>query len=565
MNRLQAIAKAPQFPFLVALALYAALRIALLPTDGPLSGGFSHDSAYIAIVADEVRNGHGYVNPASWLVFLNPPDLPMPFHNANPGYVTLIAVFSKLFGADLFWSGFLISALSNVLLAAAVYLLVMPLSGSRVFAALCAGFTALFPANMTDSLNYLPDALTTALTILCFAFLVRQKYVWAGCFFGLAWLCRSTAVLCIPGILVYIVYRLNRTPAPWNMAIAQVGWAVHCGPQRAVDGASSRYANLLRFGLGQSRATMRALLGFGLASFVVASPWLAYTARVWGSPLRSDGTFYLLQNYYAEKSTQGDVARYWRTLTPPPSLTEVLRTDAPGLVRHTIKGIPVLFRNTLFQWAGGSKPKALLLLLLLGLGAVWSRKLLLTPEGLAAAVICLATFGVLCVRADSIEVRYLGPCTVLLFLWPLASLRHWSFQSLTRPGWAQGTTAVAAAAVLLVAWPLQDWKAVQQQRGINPATARTRTLALEVNESYAKGARVVARGPYFYTLFTGASALNVPYAPKRELLDYMRHYRAPFLLLDKQSTEISCGQLAPELRVRAEWQDEVLLELNDTL
>jgi len=64
--------------------LYAILRAVWVPSDGAVAGGFSHDSAYLSIVAEQVRLGHGLVNPAHWLLVLHPSAIPMPYHNANP-------------------------------------------------------------------------------------------------------------------------------------------------------------------------------------------------------------------------------------------------------------------------------------------------------------------------------------------------------------------------------------------------------------------------------------------------------------------------------------------------
>ncbi|MGH9800439.1 MAG: hypothetical protein ACRD82_08755, partial [Blastocatellia bacterium] len=51
-------------PMLVGLwVFYAIARVFLLPTDGAVVNGFSHDSGYISIVAERVRDGAGFTNP----------------------------------------------------------------------------------------------------------------------------------------------------------------------------------------------------------------------------------------------------------------------------------------------------------------------------------------------------------------------------------------------------------------------------------------------------------------------------------------------------------------------
>src|SRR5262245_30605503 len=106
------------------VAAYAALRLVLLPPGDPSLKGFSHDSAYITLVAQNLLDGRGYVNDAHWLVFLDPPALPIPYHNANPLYPTLIAGVSLITGLNPIAAGFAVSALSGVGVLAALLWLV---------------------------------------------------------------------------------------------------------------------------------------------------------------------------------------------------------------------------------------------------------------------------------------------------------------------------------------------------------------------------------------------------------------------------------------------------------
>src|ERR1035438_3035378 len=155
-----------------ALLLYSVLRVALIPADAAVSGGMTHDGAYLAIVADQVRTGHGFVNPAHWLLLLNPEKLPMPYHNANPGYPAAMAVLATLTGMNVVRAGFVISALSNALLALAVFALALHFTVRWQPAALAAAVTAAFPAMWMDSLHSVPDALCTALSMAAIAIAV---------------------------------------------------------------------------------------------------------------------------------------------------------------------------------------------------------------------------------------------------------------------------------------------------------------------------------------------------------------------------------------------------------
>src|SRR5207248_5813130 len=101
------------WPVWVGLGLYAAARLALLPADPEVVPGFSHDSNYIAIVANNLLAGRGYVNDALWLVFLQPEQLPMPFHNANPLLPTAVAGVVWATGQSAAWAGLAVSAVSS--------------------------------------------------------------------------------------------------------------------------------------------------------------------------------------------------------------------------------------------------------------------------------------------------------------------------------------------------------------------------------------------------------------------------------------------------------------------
>src|SRR5712664_592271 len=79
---------------IIAVSVYILLRIVTIPAHPESTNGFWHDSAYLTIIARNLLAGRGYVNDAHWLVFLNPDTLPMPYHNGNPLYPTLMAVIS---------------------------------------------------------------------------------------------------------------------------------------------------------------------------------------------------------------------------------------------------------------------------------------------------------------------------------------------------------------------------------------------------------------------------------------------------------------------------------------
>ena len=193
-------------PLLGALAL-GALRLSLLPLDTDLSLAFSHDSAYVAIVARNLLHGKGWVNDASWLVFLHPARLPMPYRNANPLYPLVTALAARICGISVVKAGLLVAALASVGLLLATYFLVSHYLKRPGIALPIAAAVTIFPPLWEDSLRMLPDSLHLALLMAGIAFFVRAERplcaVAAGILLGAAWLTRSTAALAAPALAVY--------------------------------------------------------------------------------------------------------------------------------------------------------------------------------------------------------------------------------------------------------------------------------------------------------------------------------------------------------------------------
>ncbi len=492
------------------LLIYAILRTIWVPSDGAVSGGFSHDSAYLSIVSEQVRLGHGLVNPADWLLILHPRALPMPYHNANPGFPLLMAATAGMLHLDVVRCGFLISALSNVLLVFAVFEIVLHFAGNWRFAALSSVVVAVFPSNWIDSLSLLPDALSTSLAVAAIAVLICGRGPFAavitGLLLGTAWLNRSSAILTIPPILWWIFRTRPRV-------------------------AALKTAGCL------------------LAVFaVVISPWLIYTYQVWGTPFRSDAGIYLMQNYYAHL-LHGNVDQFWRSLDTQPPLAVVLETHPFDFVAFYLHNLPFLFYFMRASVSGWDKMVALLYLLFTALGFLRWRVYCRTPEFEAGALMLILTLGILDIRAQSFEQRYLGPALVLWVLWMLLALRdhlrslHWSLQA-----------ALAVVAILCGALvTYQDFRSFQFRTQADPILVAwrrdTRALASEV----VHGGRVMIQNPYFYTWFTGKTALSPPYASKGKMLAFMQYYRASYLALPTISMNYfyprATQQLAPELRL----------------
>jgi hypothetical protein len=467
--------------------IYLAIRVMLVPADATVSGGFEHDAAYLSIVAGEVRDGHGFVNPAHWLLFLWPKSLPMPYHNANPGFPTLMALVSMLFGVETARAALLISAAASALLALSVFILASRYTPDWRVGTFLTAFVILFPPVLTDSLSAVPDALCVALGVGSLAFAVRNEKTWtppaAGLLLGLAWLVRSSAIL----MIVPMMWWLFRT----------------------------------------RRDRVGSVLLFALAFAITISPWLVYTWQVWGSPFRSDASLYLFQDYYAQ-AYGGNVDRYWRSLEPPPPFGEILRRDAIGFAKFYFHNIPHLIYNAVAFLSGWSKSVAAVYLALAGYAAFYSRRFWKTPEFQAGALLLLLTLAVLNIRAYTYEARYLGSALILTLLWlALPFIPMLSRRPKGAVEWIG--VAIGLACVAVVAG--QDAAAFRKFAGPSEAMLTVRSQDRQLQKEVTGNAPVVIPSPYFFTLFTGQEALSPPNSGKLPLLQFMTKYSARFLAI----------------------------------
>jgi len=496
-----------------ALVGYSILRLMLLPADGAISGGMTHDGAYISIVADQVRMGHGFVNPAHWLLILNPPKLPMPYHNANPGYPASIAALATLTGMDVVRAGFVISALSSALLWLSVFALVLHYAGRWQPAALAAAAAAIVPAMWTDSLFLDPDAFCTALSVAAIAIAITRRglvgAVLAGLVLGAAWEVRSSAVL----VLLPLIWWLFRT-----------------NPRKKV-----------------LPSILLLLAGFVLAM----SPWLIHTQRAWGSPFRSDAGIYLLQHYSA-LPFGGDVDRFWRSLDMPPGLIQVLRHEPVRFTIFYVKGLPYFAYILLAELAGWNKLLAACYVLLTGFAGWTLRHSLGRPEFQSGALLVLLTLAVLAVRARGFELRYLGPAIVVWILFIFAAVRQ-RLAGIGVEGWTRSTAALGGVIVLsslMMAW--QDFSQLRVTTSISPDLVTLRDAYRGVAEELPPNARVLVSLPYFYTYYTGRTSLSPPYADKTKVLAFMSKYSARYMTLPTARLDYyypdTQRQFAPEIR-----------------
>ena len=510
--------------YLLVMTAYLLLRVLLIPTEADLTNAFSHDSGYLALVADNLVKGRGYVQEALWLVFLMPAALPMPYHNANPLFPTVTAAVTWLTG-DVFQSGFIVAAFASVLLLGAVIALFRPMVRTPWQAIGLASAVVLFPPVLTDSFLYLTDALCASLVIGSVAIINRTNsssaFFVAGGLLGLAWLTRAATVLVAPALLVYL---------------------------------------LLRFDLRTAASRLTVML---IAAVLISSPWLVHTKRVWGSFFRSDSGYAMVQVLAAKKSHQNSVVRFWHSTEAPASLgTFVL--DAPAaVIRQVTIGTFIIAKRTLGWWSMHSVPIALVLL---GGLLVWTfeRRRWWSPEAAAFTVFAVTTVVVLSIRAEEFEERYVDTLTILFAIFAVAGCwRAWQRSTRTlRPLCALALVVVWAALI-----PVGIVKTYSQTYAPDAALTAYRAAASEMDRRYAQGQPVVVgMVPYFYALETRSPALNFPDASDEFLLRYMDKYNARYVFLTRDELQFwrpswtSPSALPKGLRMRGVVADGFVFE-----
>ncbi len=511
------------WPCICAVVLLV-LRILLLALNTDLSNSFSHDSAYIGIVVRNLLHGKGWVNDASWLVFLNPDRLPMPYRSANPLYPLLTALAVKVLGISIVHAGLLVSALANAgLLLAAFYLVSYWLKDTRK-ALLIALAATVFPSIWQDSLRMLPDALHLTLLMAGAAFFVRGEKlslcIIAGIFFGLAWLTRSTASLMAPALAVYAFAAWGRRKAAFSLLLA------------------------------------------GAAALVTASPWLIRTARVWGSPFSNDtSSFALFQDIYARKYG-GSVDRYWRSPEPPPSPLQLVRTDGVTVLTATLTGIPKVFKAWLRAgWEEHYLPR-MVFVVLLGSAAIACRGFFPIAPLLASAAYAALQLAVMGVRGDSVEPRYLAPLTALAVLWLGCGIA--ALAAKRRASGVFRFVIIPCGLLLALYVPFQDAALARTFAAEDRADAHRRRVRRSISANITHLDPVIVVDPYFYSYDTGAQALSIPSSSDAYLLRYMEKYHAHWIILTADEVRFWkpgwLSQLPPWVRIRGVFDGNTLFE-----
>jgi 4-amino-4-deoxy-L-arabinose transferase-like glycosyltransferase len=505
-------------PLACALAL-AILRISLLPLYTAYSFGFSHDSAYIGIVARNLLNGNGWVNDGSWLVFLHPARLPMPYRNANPLYPLSTAITAKVCHISVVQAGFLVAALASVLLLLGTFYLVTYYLNRTGAALTIAIAVTIFPSIWEDSLRMLPDSLHLALLMAGLAFFVRaEKPLFAaaaGIVFGAAWLTRSTAALIAPALVVYAFMT-------WG---SRKGWA-----RLAITGA---------------------------VALVVASPWLIYSAHVWGSPFGSDSAYSVFQDFYA-RAYGGSSDLFWHSPIPPPGPLALLRREPGAVLIHTVTGVPKVLRIWLRAgWEDEYIPRIVFVIGLVAAAIVYRRRFREAPL-LASVVFMVTQIGIFAIRADTVEPRYLAPFTAFAVLWLCCAIAALPARRLHR------YVVIAGLAACAIYLTLQDARLVRQFTAENTETATWRRDRIRLSTTITNRDPVVVADPYLYSFDTGAQALSIPTSDDTYLMRYMDEYHTRWIMLTNAEVRFWKpqweSQLPSWLRVRATFKEGNLFE-----
>lgn len=482
-------------PMVGLVAVLGVVRIAAAFFQTVRDQAFGHDPSYLWIVARNALLGRGFVNDAHWLVFLDPDTLPIPYHNAQPLFSFLTATLART-GLDVTTSGYVVNAVAGVALVVAVAWLLRAFDVAWAWALAVGLVVTLWDPVGSLTFHYGTNALTMLFATLCFAAAlseVRFSAVWTGVFFGLAWLSRGDAILILPAVGLALLIRHGAATTAVRLAVA------------------------------------------GLSAAVVASPWLIHQWSVWGSPLRSDSSYYLVQDYVAIKQRGITVWEYWHSPVVPDGLTSVVASDPVAFVVHTLEGVPRVIVHTLADWAALSPFVALVLTVLGGAGlfVLWRDH---RATFVVLGVLLAAHVGIWAIRSYTYETRYFSILAILFGVICCAGYVELD-RRLRKSSWSRsGPVLLAAAAALAILPPTVR----STERLFSPDPELLEHAAFyEAVDALAEGDGPVVVGdkPYYFTQMTLRSSLSIPYADDAYLRSYMEKYGARYVALTDAELE----------------------------
>lgn len=505
--------------FAVILAGLGIIRWVLTPADPSITAWFSHDSAYIAIVARNLLAGRGLINDSHWLLLDHFRSLPVPFHNANPLYPLVTAAVAGLTGLEVTQAGALLAILCWLAMGALVGRLVWWFSDSHRFALLAAGSVMMLPPCWDTSFHLLPDGLAFSLTLLCLVVLFTgdraavdrpeeiPAWRWsvAGLCFGLAWLTRSSVITMFAGFAIWLFPVLM----------------------------SSRRLKLAK-----------PLLQFIAVAAVTILPWLLYKAKVFGDPLFSDDSIALLQDYWSAKLGL-TTEQYWRTEVRQAGLIEILRQSPLEFLRYMAHGFVAHARAMSRGLFAGS----FLVVAVVGpalLFAVWrfARRWKGSHLLWASLAPAVATSLLLSIRGPSSETRYI----LWAWIWLAVALATAVDDIWSRADW-QKPARTAAAVWLAATWIILLGQDVQIERLAsrpNPALVEIQAHSLALASRLEPREPATHFVPYFYTYYTGRPSLSPLYASVERMTAFMRHFGSRYAVLPRHQETVFFSDPNPD-------------------
>jgi 4-amino-4-deoxy-L-arabinose transferase-like glycosyltransferase len=321
--------------------LLAAALVVRLPILGSArEETMSADAAHFLDVARCVARGQGYSNPAAWPAWLDPARLPMPETFKDPGFPYAIAAVAPLAGG-LFHGGILIALLAGLALPLVTYALGLRLTGDHTTALVAGLLVAASPLLAVYSLRVMSESLFVLTLTLAFLLATPEAAVAGRVATGGT--ARTPPVATVPTTAAKVpstaVFASATTVSPTAafLAGAVLGLAFLVRMQALI--AIPAIAWLLL-----SRSSLRAGLGrLALAAaglLPVVSPLLIRNLRLFGTPLHSDATTFVLWPYL-------DPITFSHGLDRPPPALPFLAAHAGAVARHVAANLVHLLRGAI--------------------------------------------------------------------------------------------------------------------------------------------------------------------------------------------------------------------------
>jgi len=475
----------------IALTLLSFLFIRYLSAHHTVTG-INHDEAYILNLAEQIYEGHGFVTPVLWQLYLQPEALPMPYGGAaGPLPSILIALLYIAFGYSEFLTH-LPGIVLGSLIAPAVFLLAsrLGLSAWRSFAAGCV--TALHPFLANNANKIMTDIPAAAFIMFAFLFLYSRptlgSNILLGVMWGLAYLCRYQALL--------------------FGAVVVLSW-VACRQRRGRDVMITTAAFLL-----------------------TALPWFIRNLIVFGNPLFSYASEYFWLIAHVPEQVQ-----LVRRTTEPPDQVQFLMVNWATYLSASLGRVKAIFFHTLDVLI----PNAALALGCV-LGVVRLRKELVQFLPLILYVLIMGAFFL----SSYLEPRYLISGAPLVVIGGVGGISFISRNAL-QPGKQRKWLEALAIVIILGAYMVVDGVRLADTEGDRSIGGKAET-AYQAREFFSRHApwsfTIMATAPEYCALFHKQYAVSLPLETERDLWAVIGRYRVRYLVM--QDPEVRDLQRLPQ-------------------